>query len=909
MPTRQNFSSAVYNTNPAVVFNCIATSQPNLSTYQVTTGDTYSTTTVFRQADQPITTNIGGVFDPTRHSGHHPESDLQHYLSRPVVIAQWTQQVGFGISEEVDPWTALIEQPDIRKRLEGYNLFQAKLHVKITVNGNPMMYGHSFLAYRPRHLENTLFPPLTGSIDAIVSQRWMLPKIMVNPTTSQGGEMVIPFFCPDNWISLVGGTYRQMGILGISAMSQLRNANSATGKVVYTVYAWFEDVVLGAPCTEDYRTYTAQAGDEYSRPALSSVASTVAKVAGMLSEIPYIGPFARASEMVATTVGNMASFFGYSRPLVLTDAHIIRARTTGGLSITNDKDTSRKLALDNRQELSIDSRTAGLAGIDEMDFAFIAKKEGLLNINNVTEADPPGKSILAIAVTPMHWELVSDGPGIPGSFLVTPVTTVAIPFKYWRGSLKYRFLIDASAFHRCKLKFVYTPTFRIEDRANPPALNRCFTRIVDIAEHKDFTLTVGWHSHRSWLETYDPKFGDFITNTDMQQQDWYHREGSNGVIHIYLVDSLTSPNPSLNNPITIYPIVSAGDDFEVACPDNRLLSQLEYTSFPRFGVGVAPPPPSGANVDVIEESSNGVSSLTSPDPTSVTAFPSEMGFVPEDGEVTAQAGDELVADQSQTMPEESAPLEDVVTSVSGDHHLNLVHMGETIKSARALLKRFCFHTAFELNSNSSFADYNFPVYKGQVGETRHGPRNQVGMTYINYFAPCFAGWRGGIRHKIVNNYAQGTLFVKRTNPLGITPVGFGFVNTVTLPPGGVFPNASRSEAVLRQYGGGAGCEIASTPHEGALEIEFPYQTWKRFTTTGQRFPSFNPVMSNPQGLDTHYLYAIGVHENGSGDNSIRITTRFVAAADDFSLFFWIGQPVLRFTPPDAYDRSFAGTEP
>ena len=92
----------------------------------------------------------------------------------------------------------------------------------------------------------------------------------------------------------------------------------------------------------------------------------------MFKDIPAIGPYALATHMVASTVESVAKVFGYSKPVNLHNYEPIRPHYVGRVACTNDVDNCEKLTCDSKQELTIDSRTVGLSGRDELSLKYIA---------------------------------------------------------------------------------------------------------------------------------------------------------------------------------------------------------------------------------------------------------------------------------------------------------------------------------------------------------------------------------------------------------------------------------------------------------------------------------------------------------------------------------------------------------
>jgi hypothetical protein len=96
----------------------------------------------------------------------------------------------------------------------------------------------------------------------------------------------------------------------------------------------------------------------------------VARVAGALSDIPGIGPYAKATQMGANAVANSAKLFGLSAPNDLSHS-IFEPRAKQSLAVTDVKQSANKVTIDSKQELTIDPRTTGIQGDDELPIASI----------------------------------------------------------------------------------------------------------------------------------------------------------------------------------------------------------------------------------------------------------------------------------------------------------------------------------------------------------------------------------------------------------------------------------------------------------------------------------------------------------------------------------------------------------
>jgi hypothetical protein len=823
--------------------------------------------------------------DSTRDVGYYGDADLAEYLRRPVKILDqsWTVTSG-SFQTAIDPWTLFLEDTNVRNRVEGYRLLQGNLHIRLAINGGPFFYGRAIGAYFPRQAYNGhSFGAVNG--DYYKAQLSMLPHVFLDPTSSEGGEIVCPFLCPDNWIDLIGDTYGDMGRLHLQSINDLLHANSSTGTVNITAYAWMENVRLAAPTKNSYGTYAAHsgeeiaasaaglsvaaavlawartchskcaysgdesppgdiesppmeahAGDEYGTGIISKPASAVAKVAGMLANIPSIRPFARPTEVVASAVGRVAHVFGFSRPTIVSDIQRSKLKGAGNLANTDAHEAVAKLTLDSKQELTIDPRTVGLSDVDEMAFDYIKQKEMFVTTIEWSESDAGGAALGDLVVGPdFHLQETINSYVLN---LLAPMYTVSAPFKFWRGSIKFRFQIAASQLHRGRMRISYDPYSHGGTSADE---NEVYSRIIDLATNRDFEMLVAWNHPQSWLRVND-RLGTSLYNhpggTTSRSEDFH-----NGDIRLEVVNELTSPNPSLAQPVYINVFVSAGEDFEVACPTDDILSISEYEP--------------------------------------------QSGYEPHSGE----EGEELI-DEQDNIPESPAP----VTSIGQEASLvdpNVhVFFGESFRSIRALLKRYCFHQVMGASMGAEFywIESNFPVEPGQSVSPRHvtdagatpasTPYNYTGMTYLNWFTPCYVGWRGGLRSKYMPSAFEnsGYLMIRRfTEPVHQSDCGRYNYDTSTTN------DDHLAAETLALHKGAAGQDVSYPLVDGAAEVEFPFYSNKRFAP-GRRFLNGTGTSGN------EWLGENAGHLGFYHSPSTPLITRYVAAGDDFSLFMWIGQP-------------------
>lgn len=800
-------------------------------------------------------TEIKSQPDGSHLYGETTDVSLSEFLSRPVKIASYTWAISAGIQQTFDPWTFFLTNSAVADKIRNYALLRGTLNIKFTINGNGFYYGRVIAAYEPLYGYNNVGIAPTNSIfrRTVFS---MYPHIYLDSTTSQGGIITAPTILPENWIDLTGGTYSDLGRINLQNLSVLRHANDSSAPAVSViVHAWMTDVHFAVPTTAGLDSLTPQAGvmssvmdanadykDEHGQGIVSGISSGVAAVAGALSKVPVIAPFAKATSMVAKGVGKVARFFGFSRPPVLEPPKPYVHRPFGNFAVCDLDEAVQKLTVDSKQELTIDPRTVGLSDVDELSIKNIAERETYFFTYTWQDSDAIGSPIMTALNSPMHFHLNGAG------YNLTSISFASLPFRYWKGTLIYKFMVMASAHHKGRLRVVWDPH---NVPATEPESNVVNSKVIDIAETREFEIAIGWGQKYSWLDC--PKPGVYTT---MSGGVLSERAGTNGTLALYVHNQLTRPGTS-GNSVYVGVTVRAGPDFELASPGNYIDG---YT-----------------------------------------------WVEPQSGETDTGKG---TSGQEEHLPETAPTMTPMADTANSD---NLVYFGEKISSFRQLLKRYCFSEALSLAGHPGggttenhlnhtviqWYRHNLPTSPGDPifsGEYLHlddatpaNGYNFTSMTMINYLMPAFVLWRGSIRNKYCymarDKGGSRMMAVNRDS----SPRLLSDCRVLSGPSpaiGGVNDSALSAWFADTKLLGHAGAAYTETVVNPVLEIETPYQVNRR-CSPARRVATLDLGYKNDCGIyDSHILGAFG---NNDTDDSI---LRFVAAGEDFSLFLYVGPPTL-----------------
>jgi hypothetical protein len=795
------------------------------------------------------------------------DADLGSFFSRPLEIAEYSWSSSVTLFEDFNPWTLYCENPKVMNRLCNFNLLKAKMRVKILINGNGFYYGRILASYLPRHQNDRLTRnrALIPEDSVAASQR---PHVYLDPTLNQGGELCLPFFLDTDSMDIPTKDWTLMGEMNLRELNALQHANGNTDPITVTVLAWLEDVVLSVPTSANPAGLPAQSGfepqagkskgkkkkprvtatsnkgsqDEYGTGPVSGPASTVGRIAGMLTSVPYIGPFATATQIAATGVGSIARLFGYSRAPTLAPILEYTPRLYGDHAHCNTPDTSQKLSLDVKQELSVDGTITGLDSTDEMTIKSIACRESFLDTTTWGTADSTDTIIASLNVVPDLVRILDPGASIEDEYHMPASCFAVKPFKYWRGSMKYRFQIVASAYHKGRLKVQWDPTGYTD-----LAMNTQYTHIIDISDDKDFTIEVGWGSHQGWLKvrpTFDAGPGYTLRGAETSIDTAF----CNGTITVSVLNTLTSPSSSAGQTVDLNLFVSAGEDIEVAVPTDEHIQEL-------------------------------------------TPYLPFEDYVPQSGVEAVQADED-------TTEQPSAPVQDTILETLGNElddsdMSTLVYHGESITSFRSVLKRYAYTGIISMGSVATYRRVeqylkHMPPCPGTTANAVWGNQtvNFCKMTPLAYVSSAFKAQRGGVRWKANLLRASGSLttgtavtFARLVPNTDLVSVANGLVAEVIVFNG----TGATSPEFYGTTWSPTWSGYYQTPTENApnCEIEIPYQTQRRF---------WEPKDMTSAVQESDRPWAVGaIGSSGTGGNGAMM---FCAGGEDFSLHYYTGPPVF-----------------
>lgn len=834
--------------------------------------------------------------DPVAATGSMMDvGDLERFLSRPVRIlsTSWSESATIGQITALNPWYEYLNTPFIKKKLDNYAWFRAKLHLKVVVNASPFYYGLAMLSYNPMYQYNGAKAGLAADTDYTSGyvQRSQRPHIMILPQDSMGGELELPFIWPQEYVNLQSqNDVKDLGQLELEILKVLQSANGTTGQsVTIQVFAWLTKVHLSGPSLGT----ALQSKDEYeeSTGPVSKVATSVATLANNFTGIPVLGKFAKATSIGASAVGGIARLFGFTNPNVVECAAPRRLVNMPPFASSQVGFPNDKLTFDPKAELSIDGAAIGLDVPDELTISHLVQRQSLMTNMTWYTTDTVDTQLFTFGVNPYVPKI--DGGTNQSKARHPPISWVSSLFSAWRGDIILRFDVIASQYHRGRLLIVYDPSGTTTNNVCTVTqpLGTITSHVLDIGVSRSVEVRIPYTQPWPWLKTpYDWVNTSWVNRgSDNASNFFSNKDYFNGNLTVRVLNVLTAPVSSSN--VEIFVSIKAAENFEVANPRDP---------FKR-----------------------------------ISSF-------------TVQSKEEVIAkyDVWQVPAERTS----MGTPSRPDSHRYDMTFGEPVRSLRTLLQRYALNEAWMPNADTTtvlrldrHVMTRFPLMWGYDtngaaacfdAATGSVPKNfnMAKSHAYNFIAPAFAAVRGGFNWNIVyvNDSAasQGdhTLTIQRVpwedpatrytstgcsvTPLAAASGSFGTQTTTWTTPCRGFETFSRAPTTtgpqndlcqwVNRSKAISGAAEAVAKQTGSLAITLPHYTEALFQMTKPDYVT-NPISTVDRGKEN--LFQLDVWSwpsQGQSTRCVRVE-KWCGAASDLSLLFFINTPLwyMYYADPSA----------
>lgn len=466
-----------------------------------------------------------------------------------------------------------------QNKLKGYDLVRGTACIKVVLNANPFQQGKLLLSFLPGYgsMSNlsTSYVPMRNYDMTVKSQR---PSLLFGPEDG-AAVMKMPFVSPYNWYSMSSLEY-SWGNYFLDVVSPLAQGTGSSN-VDISIYVWFEDIEVASPFIPESsmaskkrmsrpKAMLASKGKDKETVAMasgpvSSALSMAGKVAGTLSAIPVLTPIMEPASWVANGLAGIASFFGYSKPLVNKDVMYTTLYDNRYLTVSDGPDIAlpHGLICDNKVPLRDD---CSYTDKDEMSFNYLKQVPFYLSTFTFQQSDVSDASLYSLYVSPRA--LINTSTFSKGTKTVTlgtsgPLGYLSTMFNYYRGSFKVRIYFVKTAYHSGRVQISWSPNPYGTAMVAPNVSNVAYVyrEIVDLREKDYIELTLPF----------------------IQPVEYLPIDSPSGLLSVKVVNELKNPDTASTS-IEGLVFFMAGDDFEFQGP----VAYNKYQAFsPESGTGDA----------------------------------------------------------------------------------------------------------------------------------------------------------------------------------------------------------------------------------------------------------------------------------------------------------------------------------
>nr|URG14836.1 MAG: capsid protein [Picornaviridae sp.] len=761
--------------------------------------------------------------------------ELKDFLARPRRISNlsWTPAEALGVKTTLDPWSTLLNIPSVIKKVDNFAWFRANLKIKVVVTASPFYYGLMMLSYKP---VPGFAPTDNFAVGLGITPRSQRPHIMILPADSLGGEMTLPFVYPANFVSLTeGAKVNTLGLLTYEIISPLQSANGAVGQPVSVqTYAWFEDVDMQGPSIG-----LALQSKEVKTGPVSSVASSVAKLANVFTTWPFVGKFAKATEIGAGAIGDIASMFGFTNLPVLLPAQPVRSVPFPPLASTGIGYPVEKLTADPHAELAIDGAPCNLSLDDELQISSLVQRSAYLTKASWTTATLVDAQLFRANVTPYLFQ--RETTAARHAFYFTPMAWVGSVFNHWRGDIIYRFDFIKSKYHRGRVIITWDPISQVPNNVSQVAdvMGRTITKIVDLGATSSVELRVPYAQNFPWCAVNPSSAYNYVTNgTDIDPA--YVRGDHNGTIVMRVMNVLTAPVAS--SQIDVIVTVRGAENLEFNNPKG-----------PPF------------------------MSPWEPQSKEVFDTPAEYGVM---GSLSQPAKERYVTTMGESFKSVRELMRRTMLNETWEEPTDITNQLGMIEHIQ---KRF--PPAYGYDPNGLW------TAKGIIAPATDFPFNYVNNTYYNWFAPAFIGVRGSMFWTYnVTNQSAG---LNTPMPVRVSRTHAIQIATRTRRTQAVKTGANDAYFWwLNGFDTGTGAALTTTTTQQGLAVSIPNYNPALFCSTDQGENTFASGRSIPIARDIDgAVLSVQLHP-AQGQTTRGLTIgKYCGVGTDFSLQYFLNVPV------------------
>lgn len=474
--------------------------------------------------------------------------NIKNFLRRPYLV-----QSGVLSSSDTattfanKSWHVPLDNTFYSNKVDGSFLIKATLVVTLNVNANRFQTGRYLLYWIP---DGGIDSTSSNGLDWInmheysLTERTQLHHVEIDINCDKTAVLRIPWHSSNTGYLIGGQGYNSPGVVRLGPYEALASTAGST-TAAYALYYSYEDVeLIGATIPQSNLDIIDR--ETKQQGPIEKGLKMGADVGKALSTIPLLSSVAAPVSWVLDAASKAAHSWGWSKPIVLSEANRVTRNTYPYMANSDGHDTSEQMALMSGNHVDMASGFAG-TDLDEMSIDYLKRIPAFISRDVWLSSQTKGTTVKTFYLTPRRGEVaLSDGAISTTS--TAPVAFLGRIFRFYSGSLAFTFKFIKSEFHTGRIGISFVPE---EGATNIPTFNEfnasyTHSEIIDISQGNEFTFVIPFVSRTPWRET---------------GQD----SGRYGTIYLYVVDPISAP-ATVAADIPILTELSGGEDLKFSAP-------------------------------------------------------------------------------------------------------------------------------------------------------------------------------------------------------------------------------------------------------------------------------------------------------------------------------------------------------
>lgn len=810
------------------------------------------------------------------------EATLSKYVRAGTYAWKTTDVAGTALKTfELPAW--YVNKSTVFKNIFGsYILWKGNPKIRIELNGTRFHQGTLIAYWVPMITANN------AVVDPIKSNKAMwttLQHVFLDASKNSVAEFDIPWFYYRDYFALTEATFVPLGTVVIAPFNPLLVATGGSSSIYFTVAFASHNNSFHGPNVSVVSQGGVQSHNTYNMQGWSKVASATlpSNVRGDAFDV-------RANVSAMDKPNDTLSYQPMVRRAFPHQSHAVNIDHSQRMCLYPGGVTEHSPVYTGTSE-------------DEMDLLALCKRMTYFDTAKITLTSTAGSTIWNAPITPFSLPNGAVPTDYKTKFLYLPLLSyLALPFDFWRGSLRVRFNFVMSAFHTAKMAFCLNYGYRNDQLTSSDKTSQYVYYFEINAEKRCFEFEIPWISPTQWKRVCSRKFDDTIV--------LFNTLCSLGTMSLVVVNQLVAPS-NVANEIAVNIFLGGGDDFElnsltfansfypaVKLPAQEVVLTMEKSDAP------APSPTATTQTSV-----STTTPTTSNKEKKKKRTPRDTSIQEDDEEeedVVSQGNEEITCDRAMsTLPKTQNTLSNCMT--------------EKYTSIKDILKRgFIYLTVNDPRVGYFAPNEKTPRHTMLFNPALHFSAADVQNTRFSYFACMYRANRGSFRFKahvtrvnrssneypaFLPQYIDARTFYTPQLPRSMT--NSANADTYTASVHGLTTGNALAFSTNVSTACTMGPPVEITDYFSPIsDIEIPYQQinnmrlipWGVGSEAGISLTA-NPTATNVAWADAncHGTIALAIMADGDVDSNFNIQAYF-AAGDDMRLFGLLGPLPLLFAP-------------